>query len=315
MQVVVKPGACLIEGATGYETESRTMVVQAAGSTDRIDSVVLRLNDNLDFRDIDLYVVKGNSSTEPPQLTRTGGIYEIGLANLYVSANSSTITTERITDTRLVTARCGYAMPVQEFDTTALFDQLQAQVNENIELIQRAINQTEAAHLQEQIDSISSDIGTASIASISDGTIKGAVAKHEQDVNSLNLKLDSNYYSKNEQDNRFQPKSTQTTARSAGKWVRTYNGNGYYETDYISDSIPFATNVSYGTDYFCDVSCNIPSNVRINHISNIQVTLLSGDGLAYASIKDYSSSVVNIRINAPANIVKNYIIMLKLWGS
>lgn len=190
MQVVVKPGACLIEGATGYETESRTMVVQAAGSTDRIDSVVLRLNDNIDFRDIDLYVVKGNSSTEPPQLTRTGGIYEIGLANLYVSANSSTITTERITDTRLVTARCGYAMPVQEFDTTALFDQLQAQVNENIELIQRAINQTEAAHLQEQIDSISSDIGTASIASISDGTIKGAVAKHEQDVKSLNLKMD-----------------------------------------------------------------------------------------------------------------------------
>ena len=30
MQVVVRPGACLIEGATGYETEDRTMVVQAA---------------------------------------------------------------------------------------------------------------------------------------------------------------------------------------------------------------------------------------------------------------------------------------------
>ena len=191
MQVVVRPGACLIEGATGYETEDRTMVVQAAGATDRIDSVVLRLNDNIDYRDIDLYVIKGNSSSEPPELTRTGGVYEIGLANLYVSANSSTITTERITDTRLVTERCGYAMPVQKFDTTALFDQLQAQVNENIELIQRAINQTEAAHLQEQIDSISSDIGTTSIASISDGTLKGAVAKHEQDVNSLNLKMES----------------------------------------------------------------------------------------------------------------------------
>ena len=132
---------------------------------------------------------------------------------------------------------------------------------------------------------------------------------------SLNLKLESNYYSKNEQDNRFQPKSTQNTARSAGKWVRTYNGNGYYETDYISDSIPFATNIQFGTDYFCDVSCNIPSNVRINEISNIQVTLLSGDGIAYASIKDYNSNVVNIRICAPANIVKNYIIMLKIWGS
>lgn len=142
-----------------------------------------------------------------------------------------------------------------------------------------------------------------------------AIQKNENDISELNLKMGNNYYSKNEQDNRFQPKSTQTTARSAGKWVRTYNGNGYYETDYISDSIPFATNIQFGTNYFCDVSCNIPSNVRINEISNIQVTLLSGDGIAYASIKDYSSSVVNIRINAPANIVKSYIIMLKIWGS
>ena len=218
MQVVVRPGACLIEGATGYETEDRTMVVQAAGATDRIDSVVLRLNDNIDYRDIDLYVIKGNSSSEPPELTRTGGVYEIGLANLYVSANSSTITTERITDTRLVTARCGYAMPVQEFDTTALFDQLQAQVNENIELIQRAINQTEAAHLQEQIDSISSDIGTTSIASISDGTLKGAVAKHEQDVNSLNLKMED----ANSNISKKQDASTAITTSNINNWMTSH---------------------------------------------------------------------------------------------
>ena len=218
MQVVVRPGACLIEGATGYETEDRTMVVQAAGATDRIDSVVLRLNDNIDYRDIDLYVIKGNSSSEPPELTRTGGVYEIGLANLYVSANSATITTERITDTRLVTERCGYAMPVQKFDTTALFDQLQAQVNENIELIQRAINQTEAAHLQEQIDSISSDIGTTSIASISDGTLKGAVAKHEQDVNSLNLKMDS----ANTNISKKQDASTAITTNNIATWLTSH---------------------------------------------------------------------------------------------
>lgn len=108
----------------------------------------------IDYRDIDLYVIKGNSSSEPPELTRTGGVYEIGLANLYVSANSSTITTERITDTRLVTERCGYAMPVQKFDTTALFTQLQGQIDANIELIQRAVDETEAAYLQAQIDDI-----------------------------------------------------------------------------------------------------------------------------------------------------------------
>lgn len=154
MQVVVRPGACIIEGATAYETESRTLVVQAAESTDRIDTVVLRLNDNIDYRNIDLYVVKGTSSSEAPALTRTGGVYEIGLANLYISSNSTTITTERITDTRLDAERCGYSMPIQQIDTTALFDQLQGQIDANIELIQRAVNETEAAYLQEQIDNI-----------------------------------------------------------------------------------------------------------------------------------------------------------------
>lgn len=175
---------------------------------------------------------------------------------------------------------------------------------------------------------IKNDDGTVSFVDMTDYTATGtsfgasdindtntAVNKNTADISSLNLKLDGNYYSKNEQDSRFQPKSTQTTARSAGKWVRTYNGNGYYETDYISDSIPFATNVSYGTDYFCDVNCNVPSNVRINHISNIQVTLLSGDSIAYASISGYDPNVVRIRICSKFNETKNYIIMLKIWGS
>ena len=45
-------------------------------------------------------------------------------------------------------------MPVQKFDTTALFTQLQGQIDANIELIQRAVDETEAAYLQAQIDDI-----------------------------------------------------------------------------------------------------------------------------------------------------------------
>lgn len=278
MQVVVRPGACLIEGATGYETEDRTMVVQAAGATDRIDSVVLRLNDNIDYRDIDLYVIKGNSSSEPPELTRTGGVYEIGLANLYVSANSSTITTERITDTRLVTERCGYAMPVQKFDTTALFTQLQGQVNENIELIQRAINQTEAAHLQEQIDSISSDIGTASIASISDGTIKGAVVKHEKDVNSLNIKMD-------------------------GKLANAYNDNAN-----IGKGIKFDKNADGSYFTFRPYRPNNVMQVTKNDTTGLltidsdgKITSIEGKVVSTGSLVN---ELVNISVTVPANSLK-----------
>lgn len=127
MQVKVLAGMCQINGAFGIESTDRTLVVQASDSLDRIDTVVARLDLNRQQRNIDLYIVKGTASESPiaPDLTRNNTVYELGLANLFIAKNSTAISQQRITDTRLDTERCGVvAQTVGDIDTSAFFTQL-----------------------------------------------------------------------------------------------------------------------------------------------------------------------------------------------
>jgi len=167
MTVKVLAGSCVINGATGYEVEDRVLTVQAADTKDRIDTVVLRLNDDTQYRNIDLYIVQGTPDFTPqaPVLTRSADVYELGIANIFIPANGVTITQERITDTRLDTERCGYAMFMSEIDTTALYKQIQSDlehfrsgtetdVADWIEELKDKISKADAAKLQIEIDDI-----------------------------------------------------------------------------------------------------------------------------------------------------------------
>lgn len=132
MFVQVNSGYCVIRGAQKIFETNRTLAVQASSPDyDRIDTVVARLDLNQSVRDIDLYVVKGNPSNSPvrPELTRTSSIWEIGLADIFIAKNTSVITQHRITDTRLESARCGIVSSLLEFDTSTLYNQVQADLN------------------------------------------------------------------------------------------------------------------------------------------------------------------------------------------
>lgn len=119
MLVTVKPGSAVINGVTAMEETTRTLTVQSSDATyDRIDTVVLRYNNDISVRSIDLYVLEGTpaATPTPPTLTRQTDYYELGLANLYIPVNSAVISDERITDTRTDEERCGYAKGLtQEF--------------------------------------------------------------------------------------------------------------------------------------------------------------------------------------------------------
>lgn len=134
MTVIFTGGTCLIEGTIGTEKNVREMAFQAADTQDRIDTVVLRFNDNRDVRSIDYYVKTGSSSDTPirPELTRTDTVWELGLCDVYIPANSSSISQSRITDTRLETSRCGLCLPFATVDTTGLYDQIQAAITDKI---------------------------------------------------------------------------------------------------------------------------------------------------------------------------------------
>lgn len=128
MKVTVNAGFTVINGALRLFAEPRTLAIQASENEDRIDTVVARLDLNQDVRNIDLYVLKGVSGSTPvrPELTRNDSVYELGLADLYITKNTTDISAERITDTRLDATRCGVVSSVSEFDTTTLYNQIQA---------------------------------------------------------------------------------------------------------------------------------------------------------------------------------------------
>lgn len=172
MTVLVNPGDGFIEGRLFIENSTRELQVQASESLDRIDTVVVRLNK--EQRGIDLYIVKGTSATVPtaPALTRAGGIYELGIANVYVPKLTSNITQERITDTRLNTERCGIAPVLGEIDTQGLYEQYQASLDAFLGLVETAIDGTTAGHLQSQIDVLTGNVGILTDnVDISDETI------------------------------------------------------------------------------------------------------------------------------------------------
>ena len=158
MTVLVNPGDGFIEGRLFIENSTRELQVQASESLDRIDTVVVRLNK--EQRLIDLYIVKGTSATVPtaPALTRAGGIYELGIANVYVPKLTSNITQERISDTRLNTERCGIAPVLGEIDTQGLYEQYQASLDAFLGLVDTAIDGTTAGHLQSQIDVLTENV-------------------------------------------------------------------------------------------------------------------------------------------------------------
>lgn len=155
MSVILSAGGGIIQGLKFEEENERTMVFEASESLPRYDLVVIRLNDELGYRDTDLYVVKGTSATTPavPALTRNEVTYELCVCQVFIPANSTGITDERITDTRLLTDVCGtVTQAIDSVDTTTIFNQLQSQVDDNIALIQSAIDETTAGNLQLQID-------------------------------------------------------------------------------------------------------------------------------------------------------------------
>ncbi len=129
MNVLVQPGFALCNGCLKLEETQRTLAIQASNVTyDRIDTVVVRLNDNDSERICDLYIVEGIPATNPvrPTLRRDASVFELGLADLFIVKNSTAISNQRITDTRYETSRCGIISSISEFDSDKIYKQIQA---------------------------------------------------------------------------------------------------------------------------------------------------------------------------------------------
>ncbi|KOG26824.1 tail fiber domain-containing protein [Streptomyces viridochromogenes] len=100
MNLNVSAGLAIVRGHVVQSTATEVVTISAAGTSVRVDRVVLRLDPSLNS--IVLAVKAGTAgSTTPPALTQTDtGIYELALAQVTVNASVTSITSADITRTR-----------------------------------------------------------------------------------------------------------------------------------------------------------------------------------------------------------------------
>lgn len=126
--VVVNPGFGLCNGCLKLQENYYGLEMSVSSATNpRIDTVVLRLDNNFNARSCTFDIVQGEEASlpVPPTLTRNSTIWELGLANIYKPAVVSVENPIIVTDTRLDPQRCGVISSVSEFDTSALYNQIQ----------------------------------------------------------------------------------------------------------------------------------------------------------------------------------------------
>ena len=128
MLVTVAAGRAWINGHYYYNTAPMTLAaVPAAVGGNRYDRVVLRMNKNLNNRDISIVYLEGTASNDPqkPALTRTDEIYDICLADVYVTSGNNTLA---VFDTRADNDVCGWVYSVVGDDS--FFATLDAEFDE-----------------------------------------------------------------------------------------------------------------------------------------------------------------------------------------
>ena len=117
MAISVGYGRAWINGHWFFNDTAYTGLVIAtapSGNNARIDRVVLRLDTSTAVRSVELAVLTGTAAASPvaPALTRSGSVYELALADIYVGAGVLSITNSNITDQRGNGNVCGWAASV-----------------------------------------------------------------------------------------------------------------------------------------------------------------------------------------------------------
>lgn len=187
MTVTVGTGGCHIEGAMMCNTAAVNLELEAADtSLKRIDRIVARLNLSTNVRSITLEVKTGTAATNPVPKDPVcePNYFEIVLADVYVKNGTTSIGTANITDQRLNSALCGFvvaAIPTN-VDTTGLFDQYQASLNEWLETVASALDGTLAGNLQSQITTLNTSLNTIAPNGIVDFAHGGTNANNAADA-------------------------------------------------------------------------------------------------------------------------------------
>lgn len=161
MVVNVQPGYININGKVKFFDSVQAFTIEpASGVYPRIDTIVVRCDST--NRIITTAYVKGDYSGNAPVPTapvRTGGIYEVVLAQIQVNAGATQILVNNITDTRADDDLCGWVTStVEGVPMDQIVSQMQAQFLTWFDHMKDQLDEDAAGHLQLEIDQISAAV-------------------------------------------------------------------------------------------------------------------------------------------------------------
>ena len=179
----------------------------AHATYDRIDTVVVERNDT--DREITLKVVKGIQSSTPVATApvRSGGVFQLVLAEVYIAAGETSVSQAIITDKRPDTTVCGYVVTaVQTPDFGELYDQFTEAFMLWFDAIRGQLDEDAAGHLQNEIDDIAannagahnaiyrgkylgSSVSADQYSAISSGTFEGLYVGDYWTIDSVNYRI------------------------------------------------------------------------------------------------------------------------------
>lgn len=142
--LAIKKGVCYIDGKFFRPSSDLTVVIPESDTVnDRIDLVVIRC----DYASRTVYpaVIKGTPAVNPerPVLQRNTNKYDLGIAAVYVKANSLVLTDADITDLRFDESYCGILRSnIDYIATSELFAQYQAAWNDFVAQLGESDNVT-----------------------------------------------------------------------------------------------------------------------------------------------------------------------------
>ena len=150
MSVAVSAGYANCDGKVKMFGATALSIDAASATLPRIDTVVAERNDA--DRTFYLKVVKGAYNGQSPVATapvRTGGIYQLVLAQIRINAGATSISTGNITDKRPDAAVCGWVTgTVDEIDLQQILAQSEAQFGEWFDEMKDQLSTDAAGHLQ-----------------------------------------------------------------------------------------------------------------------------------------------------------------------
>ena len=134
MSVNLLPGRAWINGYWYALDDTLPLDLELSDAVNpRIDTIILR--HDISARVITAEVITGTPSASPvaPALVRNADYYDLKLAEIRVNAGAITVSPSVITDTRPDSTVCGWVSGlIDQVDTTTLFNQFQAALNEFI---------------------------------------------------------------------------------------------------------------------------------------------------------------------------------------